>query len=93
MVDPTESGVSAPLPMPVAPRTWRGWVLRSAGQMLLLFSVYTLSIGPMFWTWYSAMYLDGPVWVAKLYLPLVIACEVIPPFGWLVNQYINWWIL
>jgi hypothetical protein len=47
----------------------------------------------MFWWWYEANYLDGPRWIAAFYLPLLIVCDTISPFGDLVNWYINLWIV
>jgi hypothetical protein len=55
--------------------------------------IYTLSIGPLFWIWFDARYVDGPKWISRAYLPLAIACDLIPYFGTWVNWYINLWIL
>ena len=52
-----------------------------------------LTIGPFFWYWFEAQYINGPTWIAKFYAPLVFLCDRIGPLGWLVNQYVNWWIL
>lgn len=52
---------------------------------------YTLSIGPMFWTWYGARYVGGSRWVITFYAPLQYACEVNPYFGDCVDAYIMWW--
>ncbi|NOX54319.1 MAG: hypothetical protein GXP27_07725 [Planctomycetes bacterium] len=54
--------------------------------------VYVLSIGPMFWYWYEARYLDGPIWVVLLYEPLRLATRF-ELFEKFINDYINWWIL
>lgn len=62
-------------------------------RLTIYWTLYTLSIGPMFWTWYEANYLDGPKWIAAFYFPLLVACDVIGPFGDFVNWYINLWIL
>jgi hypothetical protein len=62
-------------------------------RLAVYWLLYTLSIGPMFWYWYEASYLDGPKWVVVLYLPLLYVCEQFEPFGRLVNWYIRWWIL
>uniref|UniRef100_A0A7C2JYW3 Uncharacterized protein n=1 Tax=Schlesneria paludicola TaxID=360056 RepID=A0A7C2JYW3_9PLAN len=81
--------LSEPAPKPPKRRRFRHWALRFAWAWL----IYTLSIGPMFWMWFEAMYVDGPKWIFAFYLPLLIACELCPPFGWLVNEYINLWIV
>jgi len=81
-----------PKPVPT-PITW-GRKLRSLALRLAIYwTVYTLSIGPMFWMWYEANFLDGHRWIAAFYFPLLYACERIEWFGNLVNWYINLWIL
>lgn len=55
--------------------------------------LYMLSIGPMFWSWYESTYVSGSPWIAVIYAPLLVACELCPPFGWFVNSYINLWIV
>ena len=67
-------------------------VFRRLAITLALLILYVLSIGPMFWYWYEARYLDGPVWVAVLYEPLRLATRLKFFEDW-INDYINWWIL
>jgi hypothetical protein len=74
-------------------RTWKQWFHRWGIRCAWAWLIYTLSIGPMFWSWYESVYIDGPMWVSVVYLPLLVACELCPPFGWLVNSYINLWIV
>ncbi len=74
-------------------RTWTEWLLHSMLQMVLVFCCYTLSIGPMFWYWFEATHVDGPEWIALVYAPLALLCDLVPPFGWFVNRYIDLWIL
>ncbi len=54
---------------------------------------YTLSIGPMYWSWFHAAHSSEPSLVEAFYRPLIYACAVIPPFGDLVNAYIELWVL
>ena len=74
-------------------RTWRRWLLQKLVSFTVLFTLYALSIGPMFWYWWDAVYVGGPSWVYLFYGPLVILAEYCPPFRDLINVYINWWIL
>ena len=64
-------------------------------RALVLFAVfwvlYTLSIGPMYWTWYSAAYIRGPSWVLAVYGPLQYTGERVPAFGRWIDDYIWWW--
>lgn len=74
-------------------RTWRGFVRDLAIYSLAYLIISGVTIGPMFWTWYAAMYADGPKWVARLYFPLACLCEICPPLARLINAWIDWWIL
>lgn len=85
--------LNTPHPLSQPRRTWKAWWQNFALNCGWFFFLYLLSIGPAYWTWYEATYLDGPIWIQILYLPLVLICELCPPLGWLVNGYISWWIL
>ena len=74
-------------------RTWRGFVRDLTIYFLTYLFISGLTIGPMFWTWYGAMYADGPKWIARFYFPLAFLCEICPPLARLINAWINWWIL
>jgi hypothetical protein len=56
-------------------------------------TIAILTIGPMFWCWFEAVYLNGSIWVAKFYAPLLWLCDHCDWLSDLVNGYINWWIL
>ena len=80
-------------PSPAPQRIAWGRRLRNLGVRLAIYwAIYTLSIGPMFWWWYEATFLDGHRWIAAFYFPLLFACDRIDWFGDLVNWYINLWI-
>lgn len=56
--------------------------------------LYVLSIGPMWWVWYSGMYVDTEenYWVIAIYEPLRQTCRI----QWMnsiVTSYIEWWNL
>ena len=36
---------------------------------------------------------DGSIWIAKFYAPLLWLCDHVGWLSYLVNSYINWWIL
>lgn len=77
--------------------TWpkfRRWALRCLVLLIALLTLYVLSIGPMWWAWYSGMYVstEQDYWVIAFYEPLRVACE----FEWIdsvVTAYIEWWNL
>lgn len=52
-----------------------------------------LTIGPCFWYWHEATYANGQRWIAKFYAPLVWLSDHCSPLRWLINQYVDWWIL
>lgn len=62
-------------------------------RLVLFWTVYTLSIGPLFWAWFESVYLEGSPLIFAFYLPLLLTCEFIPWWGWIVNAYVNLWIL
>jgi hypothetical protein len=84
---------SAPQPTAPPPKSWSRRVRASCLRLSIYWLLYTLSIGPMFWPWYEATFLNGERWVAVFYYPLVFVCDHVPPYGNLVNWYINLWIL
>ena len=47
----------------------------------------------MFWVWHHAHLSNHPSLIDTFYMPLAVACQVLPWFRDLVNAYINWWIL
>jgi hypothetical protein len=74
----------------------KGWFRRAILLRIKVFAVffvfYTLSIGPMFWTWYQSKYLSGSPWVALFYEPLLLLTSI-PWFRDLINWWVDWWIL
>ena len=70
----------------------RAYIRTTLWQMAACFVVYVLSIGPLYWQWYSSMYLNGPSFYAKLYYPLYLLAGLIPPFGEFLNWYVDLWI-
>ncbi len=62
-------------------------------RMFLLFSVYTLSIGPMYWEWVGAREVTQNLWIAAFYEPLRRLGMAFPLFGEWLNWYVRLWIL
>lgn len=77
--------------------TWlkfRRWAVRRGLTLTVLLTLYMLSIGPMWWVWYSGMYVStaADYWVIAFYEPLRLACRI----EWIdsfVTAYIEWWNL
>jgi hypothetical protein len=61
--------------------------------LLIAFTLYVLSAGPMYWTIYEAYFLDGSRWVSSLYFPLVLLSSVSDTFGRWMEWYIGLWVL
>jgi len=85
--------------IPVVPSVERsrriGWLLWMEGfieRMFILFCLYALSIGPMYWQWVDAAYAHGSPWVAAFYEPLRMLGEQFPLFGKSLNWYISLWV-
>ena len=93
---PAAADAPAPTETPVG-TSWpkfRRWAVRRLIALLIALTLYVLSIGPMWWEWYSGMYVStsGNYWVIAIYEPLRLACQI----DWvnsIVTAYIEWWIL
>lgn len=90
----TDESTASPTADPARTRK-RTWVRFFRDVFLYLF-VYVViagvSIGPMIWVWFGAVYVDGPKWVARFYQPLLVLCRLIPPLQWLIDAWIDWWV-
>lgn len=71
----------------------RQLALRVMIYLAVYFVVSVVTIGPLFWYWFEAAHVDGNKWIAKFYAPLLWLCEHSEWLSYLVNRYINWWIL
>ncbi len=82
-----------PSPKPIA-SSWKRRVIRHLLLWVVLLTVYVLSIGPMWWAWYSGTFVstEANYWIIAVYEPLRLACNV----DWInaiVTAYIEWWNL
>lgn len=86
--------MSAPGILQQARRTWSWWTWLEGfiERMFILFCIYALSIGPMYWPWVSARQAHGWYMVAAFYEPLRILGETFPLFGQTLNWYISLWV-
>ncbi|MBX3441260.1 MAG: hypothetical protein KF774_02550 [Planctomyces sp.] len=62
-----------------------------AARWIVGLAIYVASIGPMYWHWHAAKFVNGPKWIAVLYEPLYLASNFKPVGRWL-NWYIQLWI-
>lgn len=76
------------------PKKWsqRRYIIKSLIQITIVLSIYVLSIGPLFWNWFSSYHSMSSPFYATFYMPLLLACDYIPPLSDGVNWYINLWI-
>jgi len=78
---------------PAPPKwSWRRYIINSLIQVTVLLSLYILSLGPFFWEWYSSFNSMSSPFFAAFYMPLLYACDYIPPLSDGVNWYVNLWI-
>lgn len=73
-------------------RSRRRYIIVSLIQLMILLSLYVLSIGPLFWQWFASYHDMSNPFFAAFYMPLLLACDYIPPLSDGVNWYINLWI-
>ena len=90
----SETAITSARPTGLTWPKFRRWAKRRAIALLVLMTLYVLSIGPMWWAWYSGMYVSTTVnyWVIAFYEPLRLACQI----DWInsgVTAYIEWWNL
>lgn len=89
-----ETPIAAAQPPGLTWPKFRAWAMRRLVVLLVLLTLYVLSIGPMWWAWYSGMYVStvADYWIIAFYEPLRLACQI----EWidsLVTGYIEWWNL
>ncbi|MFK7778715.1 MAG: hypothetical protein QM501_11475 [Gimesia sp.] len=89
-----------PIPATVLPNeqqpppklSMKRYITTSLIQVTVFLTLYVLSIGPLFWQWYSSFNSMGSPFFAAFYTPLLLACDLVPPLSDSVNWYINLWI-
>lgn len=72
---------------------WQQFLLATIEQAIILFGIYVLSLGPMYWTWIRAKHVDGNSVIAAIYQPLWVLGGLIDPFGEWLNWYVRFWNL
>ena len=70
----------------------RDWWLRIYCRTLLVLLLYVLSTGPMYWTIYEAFHDNGSTFLAKLYFPIVLACQLSDTISNWFEWYIGLWV-
>jgi hypothetical protein len=65
---------------------------RTLIRLAILFTLYVLSIGPLYWRWYGAKVgLDSRAFLV-FYGPLETLAKWFPPLGHFLNWYCSLWI-
>lgn len=91
MLDSQSTPPREPAP-PASKNTVRNLILRIYNRTLILFLMYILSTGPMYWYVYEAYNMGGSSFLANFYGPIALMCQV----DWIANWfdwYIGLWIL
>ena len=89
---PAGMSQDSPLPVPILSHL-RGLVMRLVIYCVVYLFVSVATIGPMFWYWFADVHVHGSGWIGKFYAPLVWFCDHIESLRYVVNVYVNWWIL
>jgi hypothetical protein len=77
------------------PRKRRKWLLRLEAfleKSFLLFCLYVLALGPLYWEWFAGKYLRGSILLAAFYEPLWLLANSVPWLGRIINWYLCLWI-
>jgi hypothetical protein len=76
----------------LAPKPQRNVLRRMLIRLAVMFTLYVLSIGPLYWKWYAAKVGVGSPIYLIFYRPLEMLSVWIPPLGHFLNWYITFWI-
>jgi len=72
--------------------TWLSWCMISLQQLTIIWSIYILALGPIYWAWFDGKYGTGSAALAAFYEPLWILAGIFPALGRWINWYIEFWI-
>jgi len=61
-------------------------------RLLVMFVLYVLSTGPMYWACYEAYYANGSKYIAMFYWPITVACENETIANW-ITWYVELWVI
>ncbi|MEZ6067670.1 MAG: hypothetical protein R3B90_18610 [Planctomycetaceae bacterium] len=67
------------------------YLIGLTARMTVLFGLYVLSIGPMYWKWYSSKFVDDSPWIAAFYEPLWKLSHYVPWLGGWIDFYVTLW--
>lgn len=70
----------------------RDFLLRIYCRVMIVLILYVLSTGPMYWAIYEAFNTNGSSFLAKLYFPLVLACQYSDPICTWFDWYLGLWV-
>jgi hypothetical protein len=61
-------------------------------RTFLIFCLYVLALGPLYWEWFAGKYLRGSMLLAAFYEPLWVLANSVPWLGRIINWYLWLWI-
>lgn len=70
----------------------RDLLVRVYCRTLVVLMLYVLSTGPMYWAIYEAYRANGSIFLAKLYYPIVLACESSETISTWFDWYVGLWV-
>jgi hypothetical protein len=70
----------------------RDLLVRIYCRTLIVLMIYVLSTGPLYWAIYEAFRDGGSVFLAKLYYPLVLACQHSDAISNWFDWYVGLWV-
>lgn len=72
--------------------SWFDYCAGLVQRMLILFGFYVLSIGPLYWRWYSSEMNLGSPFLRAFYRPLWILAQQCEPFAQWLDFYVQLWV-
>ena len=67
---------------------WR-WL---PAYLAVTLALYVLAAGPLYYPIYWGVQTGTNQALVRLYAPLMVTCELIPPVGAAMDWYLQWWV-
>jgi hypothetical protein len=89
---PPEGATSQTSALTGTEQSARVFWLRVYCRVLIVLMVYVLSTGPMYWAIYEAFNTNGHSFLARLYYPIVLACQLSDTICAWFDWYVGLWV-
>ncbi|QDT16077.1 hypothetical protein [Alienimonas californiensis] len=60
--------------------------------LAVVLALYVLAAGPLYYPIYYGVHSGANSFLVRLYLPLMVLCEAVPPIGAAMDWYLQFWV-